>query len=234
MKTNMTQIAEAYRTYLGKRKFGFDEECPTPEDLVRLVTQGARRKARARIMEHVSNCADCARVLQSVLRLSGEIDRLTGKAEAARSLPRDEVLGKKEQLRLLWGRRNAVAILAGLIGVSIITFSVIRLSDRSVVRGTAGLRIRLLSPKQGASYRAEEIKFKWEAVPEAAGYDVELFNESLEKVWQSGPISDAGTELPAEARGIMTAGETYFWRVTAVLTDGKELASRLAEFSIKK
>ena len=63
---------------------------------------------------------------------------------------------------------------------------------------------------------------------------MELFNRSLEKVWRSGPISDAGTELPAEARGVILEGETYFWRVTAVLEDGKELISKLAEFSIRK
>jgi hypothetical protein len=63
---------------------------------------------------------------------------------------------------------------------------------------------------------------------------VELFNRSMEKVWRSGRIADAGTEPPAEAIGVMIAGEIYFWRVTAVLTDGRELASRLAEFSIRR
>ena len=95
MKTNLTQIAEVYRAYLGERKVEPGVGCPTPEDLVRFVTQGAGRKARARIMEHVSNCADCARVLQSILRLSGEIDRLTGKAEALQGCPQDEVIGKE-------------------------------------------------------------------------------------------------------------------------------------------
>jgi hypothetical protein len=121
-----------------------------------------------------------------------------------------------------------------MIGLTIITLSVIRISDRTAVRGTARPRIELLSPKQGATYPAEEIKFKWEAVPKAARYTVELFNRSLEKIWRSGPISNAGTELPAEVRGVIFAGETYFWRVTVVLEDGAELISKLAEFSIRK
>ena len=70
MKTNLAQIAEVYRAYLGERKAEAGEGCPTPEDLVRFVTQGAGRKARARMMEHVSNCADCARIVKSALRLS--------------------------------------------------------------------------------------------------------------------------------------------------------------------
>jgi len=234
MKTNLTQIAKVYRAYLGERKVEPGVGCPTPEDLVQFATQGANRKARVRIMEHVSNCADCALVLKSILRLSGEIDELTGKAEAVQRCPQDEVLGKKERVRLIPGRRAAVAILAGMVGLTIITLSVIRISDRPVVRGTAGPRIQLLSPKQGATYPAGEIKFKWEAVPKAARYTVELFNRSLERIWQSGPISNTGTELPAEVRGVILEGETYFWRITVVLEDGAELISKLAEFSIRK
>lgn len=234
MKTNLTQIAEVYRAYLDERKVEPGVGCPTPEDLARLVTQGADRKARARIMEHVSNCTDCALLLKSILRLSGEIDKLIGKAEAPQSRPQVEVSSKKEHVRPIMGRRVAVAIMAGLIGLTIVTLSVIKLSVRPVVRGTAKLRIRLISPKQGASLAAEDIKFKWEAVPKAARYTVELFNRSLEKVWRSGPVSNAGIELPAEARGVIFKGETYFWRVTAVLEKGEELVSRLAEFSIRK
>ena len=44
MKTNLAQIAEVYRAYLGERKADAGEGCPTPEDLVRFVTQGAGRR----------------------------------------------------------------------------------------------------------------------------------------------------------------------------------------------
>lgn len=234
MKTNLTQIAAVYRAYLGERQAEPGAGCPTPEDLVQLTTQGANRKARARIMEHASNCADCALVLKSILRLSGEIDKLTGKAEAVQRCPQDEVLGKKGRLRLFSGRRAAVAILAGMIGLTIIALSVIRIADRPVVRGTAGHQIRLTSPRQGASLAAGDIEFKWKAVPRTAYYAVELFNRTLEKVWRSGPVSDAQAKLPEDARGNLLEGETYFWRVTAVLEEGEELVSRLAEFSIRK
>jgi hypothetical protein len=234
MKINLAQIAEVYRAYLGERKAQPGEECPTPEELVRLATKEVGRKEGASIIGHVSHCPDCARFLQSILRLSGEIDRLTGKAEVLQSCPQEELLGRKKRGRVFLGRRASVAILAGLSGLAIITFSVIKLSDRPVVRGMVGPQIRLLSPKQGASLAAGDIKFKWEAVSQAAGYTVELFDRSLDRVWRSGSISEAGTELPAEARGIVFEGETYFWRVAAVLTDGKELLSKLAEFSISK
>ncbi len=63
---------------------------------------------------------------------------------------------------------------------------------------------------------------------------MELFNRSLEKVWRSGPETDAYLKLPEDARGVILGGETYFWRVKAVLEDGREIVSKLAEFSIRK
>ena len=236
MKTDQAQIAGILRSYLDDRNAGPGpgSECPTPEDTARLVAGSLDRRSRSRIMRHVSECADCARVLRSVLRLSGEIDRLTGGVEAVRGYPRDEGPGEREPVAPRLGRRAAVAILAGLGGVAILTLSVIKLADRPAVRGTPEQQIRLLSPERGASCTAEEIEFAWEAVPKAQRYSVELFDKSLAKVWRSGAISGTRVGLPAEARRAVEAGGTYFWRVIAVLDDAKELASKLSEFSVRK
>ena len=222
MKTDLTQIAEVYRACVEEKKPEQGAGCPSPEDLVRLVTDRVRRKERARLMDHVAGCGECAPLLKSLLRLSEEVDRLTGKAEPSQ--------GPKPLL----SRRAALWALAGLIGLTVVTYSVIRLAERPVVRGTSGIQVRLISPKQGASLAAGDIELKWEAVPKASRYTVELFNRSLEKVWRSGPITDAQLKLPEDARRVILGGETYFWRITAVLEDGQEVLSKLAEFSIRK
>jgi hypothetical protein len=236
VKTNQAQISEILRSYLDDRKAGPGpgSGCPTPEDTARLVARSLDRRSRSRIMKHVSECASCARVLRSVLHLSGEIDKLTGGAEAIPGYPRDQGSGEREHAAPRFGRRAAVAVLAGLGGVAILTLSVIKLADRPAVRGTSEQQIRLLSPKRGASCTAEEIEFAWEAVPKAQRYSVELFDQSLAKVWRSGMISETRVDLPAEARRSVDAGGTYFWRVIAVLDDAKELASKLSEFSVRK
>ena len=233
MKTDLAHMTKIYRAYLDERKIEAGAGCPAPEDIVRLVTQGASRKARASLLAHVASCGDCARVLQSVLRLSREIARLTIGPEALQSCAQDEV-AKKDRVRLVLTRKAAVAIMVGLIGLTVVTFSVIKLSDRPTVRGTTGLQIKLISPKQGASLVAEEIKFKWEAIPKAARYTVELFNKFLEKIWQSGPTPEAQMALQTEARSVVLKGEIHFWRVTAALDDGSEMVSTLGEFSIRR
>jgi len=222
MKTDLAQIAEVYRAYLEEKKPEKGSECPSPEDLVRVVTEEAGRKERARILDHVAGCGECAPLLKSLLRLSGEVDRLTGKA------------GLRQGPKPLLSRRAALWALAGLIGLTVVSYSVIRLAERPVVRGTSVIQVRLISPKQGAALIAGDIELGWEAVPKASRYTVELFDASLEKIWRSGSLTGTKLKLPEDARGIVLKGETYFWKVLAVLEDGQEFASKLAEFSVQK
>jgi len=234
MKTNLIQMSEFLHSSLDERRVEPAAGCPSPSDLVQLVIQGLGKSSRAKIMMHVSNCASCAQEVRSILRLSREIDKLTGKVEAIQGCPQPEALGERRRVAPLLSRRAAVAALAGLAGVAFITLAVIKLADRPVERGMAGPQIRLLSPNQAVLPSVSEIRFRWKAVPKAKGYIVELFDKSLARVWRSGTIPDTGIDLPAEAQGSVHAGETYFWRVTAVFDDDGERASRLAEFSIRK
>lgn len=233
MKTDLAHMTKIYQAYLRERKTEPGAGCPAPEDVVRLVTHGASRKTRARLLAHIASCDDCARVLQSVLRLSRDIDRLTTGPEANQSCAQDKVSGK-DRGRPVLTRKAALAIMVGLIGLTVVTFSVIKLSDRPTVRGATEFQIKLINPKQGASLFAEGIKFKWEAIPKAARYTVELFDKSLERVWKSEPTPKAQMALQTEAHSVMLKGETYFWRVTAIPDDGSEMVSRLGEFSIRK
>lgn len=233
MKTDLTHMTKIYSAYLSEREIEPGSGCPAPDDIVRLVTTRASRKARARLLAHIASCGDCALVLQSILRLSREIDRLTIGPEALQSCAQNEAT-KKDPRRSELRRRVIVTALAGLIGLTVITYSVVKLIDRPAFRGTRMFQIKLISPKQGASLVADDINFKWAIVPKAMRYTVELFDKSLAKIWHTGSLTNTATELPAEARGVVLAGETYFWRVTAVLEDGEELLSRLSEFSLRR
>ena len=234
MKTDLVQVSGILRSSLAERGAGPGAGCPSPDDLVQLVAQGLGKSFRAKAMMHISNCASCAQEVKSILRLSREIDKLTGKIEAVQGCPQPEALREQRHVAPLLSRRAAVSALAGLIGVAFITLAVIKLADRPAVRGAAGPEIRLLSPRQVALPSVSEIRFRWKAVPKAKGYIVELFDKSLARIWRSGTIPDTGIDLPAEAQGSVHAGETYFWRVTAVFDEDSERASRLAEFSIRK
>lgn len=222
MKADKEWLEEVLGAGLEERKAGGGAECPPPDDLVRLVTGEAGRKERRRTLDHVAGCGECAQILKSLLRLSDEVDRIIGKPEPRR------------KPKLIPGRRAALAALAGLAGLLVVTYAVIRLTERPVVRGTTGAEVRLVSPKTGAALAGADIELRWEAVPRTAGYRVELFDRSLAKLWGSAALTEVRLRLPAEARATLHEGETYFWRVTATLDDDQELQSKLAEFSIRR
>jgi hypothetical protein len=222
MMADQDWLAGTLRAALAAQKTGGGAECPPPEDLLRLVTREAGRGERRRTLDHVASCGECAKLLKSLLRISDEFDRLAAEA------------GPRPKPKLVPGRRAAVAALAALAGVIAVTYAVVRLAERPVVRGTAEVEVRLVSPKPGATLEAAEIELRWEAVPKAAGYRVELFDASLAKLWQSDSLEEAGLKLPAEARAALREGESYFWRVTAILDDGQEVPSKLAEFTVSR
>ncbi|MEN6559939.1 MAG: hypothetical protein ABFD52_04095 [Acidobacteriota bacterium] len=224
----MSGLMAAYWACLAEKGAEPGAGCPAPDDLVRLVTDEARRKERSRLLDHVAGCRDCALLVRSALRLSAELDGILADAPARRT----RFAG--EGARLSVGRRAAVAALAGLAGLAIVTYSVIRLTERPVIRGVSETQVRLIVPKNEASVAAGEIEFKWEPAPRAVRYVVEIFDQSLQKTWQSDPVTETRLKLPEEARDAVPAGQTYFWRVTAVLEDGQELASKLSEFSVRK
>jgi len=233
MKTDMPGLMAACWAGLAERRAEPGAGCPAPDDLVRLVTSEVGRKERPKLLDHIARCDDCALLLRSALRLSAEIDRILERDAALRTAA-SETRSGREGVRFSIGRRTAVGALAGLVGLAIVTYAVIRLAERPVVRGVPEAQVRLLSPKKEASVAAGKIEFKWQPVPKAARYVVEVFDGSLGKVWGSGSIEEARLDLPEDARQHVPAGQSYFWRVTAILEDGQELASKLSEFSVRK
>jgi hypothetical protein len=219
MNAELDRLAEFLRANLQGGQAEPGAACPASEDLVRIVTGEAGRKERKRVLDHVSGCGECAKLLRSLLRISDEFDRLAGESSPRR------------KPRLVPIPRAAFTALAGLAGLTLVTLAVIRLAERPVVRGISGTEVRLVSPKPGAALAITDIEFRWAAVPKAAGYRVELFDKSLARLWRSASLSDVRMLLPAEARGVLSEGQTYFWRVTASLEDGREIPSKLAEFA---
>lgn len=212
-------LEETLRAGIEAGRTGPEGPCPSSDSLVRLVTREAGRKERRRTLDHVSGCRECALVLKSLLRLSTDFDQLAGEPPARR--------GSKPTLH----RRAALAGLAALVGLAVVTYSVVRLSERPALRGSAREVVRLVSPKPGEIIDAADIEFRWEAVPAASRYFFELFDMSLARIWISPGLEDIRLELPPEARAHIAEGGRYFWKVTAILGETREISSKLGEFA---
>jgi ABC-type sugar transport system permease subunit len=234
MKTSFAQISKAYQDYLSDEKPGANTACPELERLVQCTMLEGYKKERAEVIAHAVNCADCAQGLKCMLDISEEIDKLAERADAFRKHRHNHESREKKAIWSRVSRNTVAAILTVLLGITVIAFSILKLTDHSKIRGRLNTQILLFSPVAKASLPIDEIRFRWETLPNAKYFTVELFDKSLELVWRSGPLGENKASLPAAAGREIIQGETYYWRVTAVLDDDMERKSRLAEFSIKK
>lgn len=233
MKTSLADLSRAYQNYLRDNGPGAGASCPPLERLTQCVLAQVSKKERAEIVGHAANCAACSAALRDLLGVSEEVDRFITQAEAV-SEHRPE--SGSQPARVLWARltrKPAVAVLAGIFAVAVMTFSVFRLLDRSGTRGGAEARILLVSPVKAALSR-DSILFRWQSAAKADHYTVELFDKSFQLVWRSDPVQGNEVRPSGGAHMKMIPGETYYWLVTAVTGDHAEMKSRLAEFSVSK
>ncbi len=233
MKTSLADVSRVYRDHLRNDRPAAGGTCPTIERLTQCVLADVPGKERAEIVGHAANCAACAAALKHLLEVSAETDRVA--AEIKRSAGRGQV-GEPRETRPFLVRltgKPAAAVMAGIFVIAVIAFSIWKLPDRSGTRGGPGARILLVSPV-GGSFSKDGLEFRWESLAGADHYRVELFDKSFKLVWRSDQVSGSRVR-PADGVGEgLTAGETYYWLVTAVTVDRSEIKSRLAEFTVKK
>lgn len=233
MRTSFVEISRVYRDYLRDDRPAAGEDCPSIERLAQCVQGDVRRKERAKIVGHAANCAVCASALRGLLDTATETDKVA--AEINRFTEREQA-GGSGGARALWDRlteKPAVAVMAGIFVLAVMTFSVFRLVDRPSTRGGPGARMLLVSPVAGSLSKGG-LEFRWESVIGADHYRVELFDGSLKLLWRSGRISGNEVLLADGIAKGLTVGETYYWIVTAVTDDRSEIKSKLTEFPVKE
>lgn len=85
-------------------------------------------------------------------------------------------------------------------------------SDEPVLRGDADKIWTLQAPQLSD----EQIVFGWEAVPDADAYEVQLFDDALNEVYNSGPVTTTSTRVHRDSLPSVAAGASLTWRVRAL------------------
>lgn len=76
------------------------------------------------------------------------------------------------------------------------------------------------------------VEFRWEAVPGAASYQVQLLQVDRTVIW-TGESSQTTIEIPSNIRAQLRPGRAFQWQVTARNTAGESIASTdLQDFRI--
>jgi hypothetical protein len=191
------------------------------------------RHERDEIIGHAADCSACAAALKRLLSLSAEAERAA--ADLAAHAGRRKAV--RDQARESWKRPIFVPLVAVSAGILLLTISILLVPGfmgRSGVRGAARAGVVLVSPVEERVETGDGVVFSWEGPAGAASYSIEVFDRSMSLLWRSARTAGTEASLPAETARQLVAGETYYWRVTALTQDRRETKSKLAEFSLAK
>jgi hypothetical protein len=163
---------------------------------------------RQRAERHLAACARCREELAACARIA---------SGAPASRPS----------RASSWRWVGLAAAAGLVGI-VLTAPRWR-APRSISEERAPVSasaIAVVSPTRGA-LRRSDLRFVWRSTG-SVSYRVLVTDASGGLVWRT-DVSDTSVVIPADT---LKTGVSYFWRVEALLSDGREVESTLHSFTV--
>ena len=83
-------------------------------------------------------------------------------------------------------------------------------------------------------YLITDLRFNWEKIPNTIHYSIEIFDSTLYPIWKREKILLNQIDTLQELIKELDEGQTYFWMVTAFLSNGDKIESQLEKFTIKK
>jgi hypothetical protein len=212
----------------------------------------------ARVAEHVAGCLRCRTELALLqrfdvaaprpdeeeaangimARLERDVARMTGAAPAPANTIVTEHSGRWSQRRIALRR-----VIAGMAIATAMLILVLNFAGRDVRppmlppdlgAGPVVLRsngVNVLGPMGDLDQPATELR--WEVVPGADSYSVEVMEVDRTEVWKS-ETREPGLSLPQQVRARIVPGKPLLWQVTAKDATGKAVAtSQVQRFRIR-
>jgi hypothetical protein len=230
MKINDESLKSAYRAHVWSNTPVSRDACPPAERMIKLLRGAGSRKEKAKLIDHISGCRYCAE----------EFEFLVEARRNEKDLIQDvgRWLGRKDRDRLppalfsrfSWG---LASLLAGFVVAGFFIVKFLVLPAPETYRADSRAMIELLQPVDTRIPRSDLI-FRWKALSQTEYYVLEIFDEALAPVWESGKITAIQAAPPREITGMLALGRTYFWLVTAHLAGGEQIHSSLVEFMLKE
>jgi hypothetical protein len=230
MKIKHNSLKKLYKGYLEDQFLGSRDKCPSPQDFIAHLRDACSKKKKNQIIDHVTQCPECLEELKFVLKTIREEEKFI--SDLKDLIPENKQSKKNKyypqliSFRPLW--------IYGLIiisGAVLISHLVRNISQQEKYRGNVARSVTLISPTHKTEQKTQ-MGFKWEDVQESDYFILEIFDESLYPVWTSDKIKENYARLSEEITGILIKDKIYYWMVTAFLSDGKTIESRLQEFFI--
>ena len=244
MKIDSNELKAQYQAYVESQKPISRKECPSTKKLLRLLRSRSSEKQATKIVDHISHCSYCARefkFLVEVIRnenvLLQDIEQLLSSRQANESQKNDDLKTYDSRMarryffsRFSW--RTALLITSFIIVGFIISSRILfRTDEKYRTDHIAG--VELLQPVDEKISKTS-LMFEWKDVKSSQYYILELFDKALVPIWKSDKIFKNSAVLPPELATKLQINSSYFWMITALISNGEQIKSRMAEFVIKE
>lgn len=225
------------------------KRCPSKDEIIRFFEKTAPEGDGRKLFAHVLSCPECLAVFEAAKEILSQsqgilsgLDGLDLHGREARNRlrkkARQEILlfrrsrRPKRRNSLRWIGVPAVGAALALLAVFVIAPNIGTRRTSGLERNISPLEIGLLRPR--GTIPVSALIFKWTRRPEAQSYRLEIYDRSLEPVYQSGPLRSDTFSPPADAAALIRKNEVYFWKIVAVFKDNQTIESEFARFILQK
>jgi len=240
MEIKHRELQKLYTAFIMDRTPQSRKNCPHQKEIINFFKSKLKEKKKLKIIDHVTNCCYCAQEFELILETIRKQEEMNKEIGGIISLEHTGTAIKKRANRDVAKprekRKISLPILSWkyalpLFGAAVIILSLIILqkSEKREYRDENLVQIKLIEPVNGKHFRSLSV-FKWAGLRPSKYYVIEIFDETLYPVWESDRIFKEHYIFPEEIAKQLIKNKTYFWMVTAFLSDGKKVESSLEEF----
>lgn len=233
MKLNNSVLRHLYISCLKDVVPHTRKDCPSPKELLRLFRTKKSEKNKTRIIDHVTKCIYCANEVEFILKALRYEANMNVVAEKILSIEKEKFPSKSSirkhfSTQFSWKFASLFAVALGLC--LFIAFYALSIKLKNpIYRTTSQSQIRPIQPVK-TKISKSLLSFRWESVMSSDYFVLEIFDESLYRIWKSPKIAENNTKLPNEISNLMEENKTYFWMITVFFVNGKVIESPLQEF----
>lgn len=243
MRIDNDGLKDLYRAYVQSKTPSSMKGCPSPKKMVRLLRSKSSSKEATKVVDHISRCRSCFsefEFLLEVLRKEKdfilEIEKELSRKETSEATKggRQTIFGSRMGWpylsRFSW---RTAFYLAGFVLVCFFVSKFVIFRPSEKYRTGSLMRVELVEPVEKKISKSSLV-FKWQNVKNSEYYVLELFDQALSPIWKSEKIAQNETLLPEEVTKMLEINRSYFWMVTAYITNAEKITSRLEEFVLKE
>jgi hypothetical protein len=220
-----SEVPRIYRSYVAGKIRASRRDCPPIKDVREAFEGKTRRAAKNRIVDHVSDCAYCAQEFEFIRAVRARERELDEGIRGIARLRRPPLLFLS---RPIWNYAIGMAMIAVVIsGVALFRGH----RPRGEWRNPSVAIPEALGPS-GHIDTPSRLIFRWKPVAGATSYFVEIYDESLQLIWESCPVTTSAALLPEPVKEAFSGDKNYYWSVSALDSEGRIGESRFEVFSI--